>query len=167
MMLFQVSRLGLGRGANSTVVTQCLARLQFSTQSQQDGSRQKRRGRQPNKPNRRQQQKEPAEEVVVHSDNFPPELLHLDITEEDFPVRTLKPGAIKRSDIKNELIRGMSVEDKKLVIDVKIPPNPSNPLLKEGAPILSEAIMARRVNKVTSGGKREKLSVLIAVGDGN
>jgi len=156
---------GLERGASTTVVTQCLARLQFSTQSQPDGSRQKRRGRQPNR--RHQQQQEPQGEQVVRSDNFPPELVHFDITEDDFPVRTLKPGAIKRSDIKTELIRGMSEEDKKLVIDVTIPPNPSNPLIKEGAPILSEAIMARRVNKVTSGGKREKLSVLIAVGDGN
>jgi len=52
------------------------------------------------------------------------------------------------------------------VIDVKIPHNPANPLIRADAYIHSETIMARRVNKVTKGGRTEKFSLLVAVGDG-
>jgi len=156
----------------SLMWTQCLSGLhQFSTESgppkNRRGARFPRKGNESFRNRSGEDAGAPIEGTVVRSENFPPELVHFDVTEEDFPVRTLKPGAVKRSDIKNELIRGMSEEDKKLVIDVEIPPNPSNPLIVDGAPILSEAIMARRVNKVTRGGRREKFSVLLAVGDGN
>merc|ERR1712195_325574 len=70
----------------------------------------------------------------MRSPNLPEHLIPFEVCDEDFPVRTLKPGTVKKSDLKAEVIR--------------------------------EAIMARRVNKVTTGGRREKFSVLIAVGDG-
>lgn len=66
-----------------------------------------------------------------------------------------------------ELLRGMSAEDRSLVNEVIVPPNPANPLVAAGARLNSETIMARRVNKVTKGGRNEKFSLLVAVGDGN
>lgn len=140
-------------GAHCTLV-RCLPVAQFSTKPPP-----KRRSGSPGNPS-------DQGERVVRSDNFPPELLQFDVTDDDFPLRTLKPGAMKRSDVKTELLRGLSEEDKADIIDIKIPANPSNPLLSPNASIMSEAIMARRVNKVTRGGKREKFSVLLAVGDG-
>lgn len=50
--------------------------------------------------------------------------------------------------------------------DVIVPNNPANPLIRPDAYIHSETIMARRVNKTTKGGRTEKFSLLVAVGDG-
>merc|ERR1712166_365808 len=133
-------------------LARCVPALHLSTDRRQRG---------------RPRKEQDLSENMVRSENFPPELVHFDVTDDDFPVRTLKPGSVKRSDVKTELIRGLSAEDQELVIEVENPPNHSNPLLAPNAAILSEAIMARRVNKVTKGGKREKFSVLLAVGDGH
>merc|ERR1712195_12518 len=102
----------------------------------------------------------------MRSPNLPEHLIPFEVCDEDFPVRTLKPGTVKKSDLKAEVIRGMSKEDKELLIDVEVADNPSNHLLIDDANIMSEAIMARKVNKVTKGGRTDKFSVLIAVGDG-
>merc|ERR1711990_32607 len=81
-------------------------------------------------------------------------------------MKALKPAKVRPSDIKSELLRGMSEDDKDLVIDVEVPPNPANPLVTADARLISETIVARRVNKVTKGGRTEKFSLLVAVGDG-
>jgi len=68
----------------------------------------------------------------------------------DFEMKALKTAKVRASDIKSELLRGMSAEDMSLVTDVKVPHNPANPLVTADARLISETIVARRVNKVTS-----------------
>jgi len=109
---------------------------------------------------------EPEEGKVHRSPTFPKELIKFDITDEDFPVGVLTGATVKQSDIKQNMIRNMTAEDKAMLIPIELAPNSGNHLIKDGAKIMSEAIMARRVNKTTKGGRREKFSVLIAVGDG-
>jgi len=86
---------------------------------------------------------------------------------EDFKMPPLKPGKVRASDLKAELLRGMSAEDRKEIIEVEVPPNPANALIRADASLLSETVMARRVNKATKGGRTEKFSLLVVIGDGN
>jgi len=106
------------------------------------------------------------ENLITYSSSVTEEDKKYFPTEADFVMKPLKPAKTRPSDLKTELLRGMDEEDKKLVLDIAIPHNPANPLIQRDAFINSETIMARRVNKVTKGGRTEKFSLLVAVGDG-